>query len=255
MVRDWSCVRDQGVPKLSPRSRGPRWLLLALLLSGCGKDAGGDAAGEGDMGVRGSGGGGGKASAGGASGGSGTSDNGAGGSAAGGGADGSAGGSGGADAPSALPDTGVVEAAGASDGGDGPASPGADAATSLRLESEGFYMRGGDLVFYASACYPKDQSPPFSFLGVPAGAKSLAFTFVDRSNGATKWVVWDIPPGTTGLPARVAQRQPARQPGPHGLFGAGGERPTLAHVRLSPLRAGRREAARDGRRQHHQHPQ
>jgi Raf kinase inhibitor-like YbhB/YbcL family protein len=81
----------------------------------------------------------------------------------------------------------------------------------LRLESDGFYARGADVIFYASACYPEDQSPPFTFVGVPATAKSLAFTFVDRSNGATKWVVWDIPPTTAGLPANLSKTAHPRE--------------------------------------------
>jgi Raf kinase inhibitor-like YbhB/YbcL family protein len=75
----------------------------------------------------------------------------------------------------------------------------------LHLESTGFLMLGADAIFPRSASYPVDQSPPFTFTGVPATARSLALTFVDQSIGAVKWVVWDIPPQTTGLPANLSK--------------------------------------------------
>jgi Raf kinase inhibitor-like YbhB/YbcL family protein len=113
---------------------------------------------------------------------------------------GGAAGAGGRDAGNTAP---AVDAAGdaiARDAGAADATPG-----TLRLESDGFLQRDGERIFPASACYPRDQSPPFRFVGVPATAKSLAFTFVDRSNGATKWVVWDIPPDTVILPANLSK--------------------------------------------------
>ena len=94
------------------------------------------------------------------------------------------------------------------------ADPSDAAATGpLHLESTGFLAKGADLIFPKSASYPDDQSPAFSFAGVPAGAKSLALTFVDQSIGAVKWVVWDIPPGTPGLPGNLSKTpHPAELP-------------------------------------------
>jgi Raf kinase inhibitor-like YbhB/YbcL family protein len=84
----------------------------------------------------------------------------------------------------------------------------------LMLASTGFLVRNGELIFPASASYPMDQSPPFSWSGVPASAKSLALTFVDDSNGATKWVLWDIPTERTMLPANLSKTvHPVEVPG------------------------------------------
>jgi Raf kinase inhibitor-like YbhB/YbcL family protein len=84
----------------------------------------------------------------------------------------------------------------------------------LTLTSTGFLARGADLVFPASSSYPMDQSPPFAWSGAPAGTRSFALTFVDRSNGATKWVVWDIPARVTNLPGNLSKTaNPAEVPG------------------------------------------
>jgi Raf kinase inhibitor-like YbhB/YbcL family protein len=80
-----------------------------------------------------------------------------------------------------------------------------DAGAELRLTSDGFLIRNGELIFPASASFPLDQSPPFSWSGAPAATRSFALTFVDRSNGATKWVLWDIPAGTTTIPANLSK--------------------------------------------------
>ncbi|HXU79955.1 MAG TPA: YbhB/YbcL family Raf kinase inhibitor-like protein [Polyangia bacterium] len=97
----------------------------------------------------------------------------------------------------------------------------ADAASSadvlepaLRLTSTGFLMKGGDLIFPASASYPMDHSPPFAWSGAPPETKSFALTFVDESNGATKWVVWDIPATVTMLPGDLSKAvNPPEVPG------------------------------------------
>jgi phosphatidylethanolamine-binding protein (PEBP) family uncharacterized protein len=106
-----------------------------------------------------------------------------------------------ADAPSAAADApSDATSAGSSDAkGSEPPTAG------LRLDSSGFLVVGSDLVFPKSASYPADESPPFTFVGVPATAKSLAMTFVDHSIGAVKWVLWDIPPQTRMLPANLSK--------------------------------------------------
>jgi Raf kinase inhibitor-like YbhB/YbcL family protein len=109
-----------------------------------------------------------------------------------------------------LPDTGPDQApeAGAAD-----ASTGLDGGGALVLSSTGFLMRGGDLIFPASASYPMDQSPPFEWSGGPA-ARSFALTFVDVNAGATKWVLWDIPAGLNRLPANISKAvNPPEVPG------------------------------------------
>jgi Raf kinase inhibitor-like YbhB/YbcL family protein len=75
----------------------------------------------------------------------------------------------------------------------------------LQLASTGFLTRNGELIFPASASYPMDQSPPFEWSGAPAATKSFALTFVDEDNGATKWVLWDIPAAITRLPGNLSK--------------------------------------------------
>jgi Raf kinase inhibitor-like YbhB/YbcL family protein len=82
---------------------------------------------------------------------------------------------------------------------------GPDTATELRLTSSGFLMKDGELIFPASASYPMDQSPPFAWSGAPPATRSFALTFVDKSNAATKWVVWDIPRDTVMLPGNLSK--------------------------------------------------
>lgn len=96
-----------------------------------------------------------------------------------------------------------------------PDARAADAAgETLQLTSTGFLMRGGDLIFPASASYPMDQSPPFEWSGAPPTTKSFALTFVDESNGATKWVLWDIPATLTKLPGNISKAvNPPEVPG------------------------------------------
>jgi Raf kinase inhibitor-like YbhB/YbcL family protein len=117
----------------------------------------------------------------------------------------------------------------------GPADMGT---ATLRLTSTGFLVKGADLIFPASASYPMDQSPPFEWSGAPAATASFALTFVDESNGATKWVVWDIPAGVSRLPGNLSKTvHPSEVPaasqrgslGRTGYSGPGVEGPPL-HV-------------------------
>lgn len=62
-------------------------------------------------------------------------------------------------------------------------------------------------------CDGEEVSPPLSWTGVPAGARSLALVLDDPDApdpAAPKvrwvhWVLYDLPPGTTGLPAGAAK--------------------------------------------------
>jgi Raf kinase inhibitor-like YbhB/YbcL family protein len=112
----------------------------------------------------------------------------------------------GSDAP---PGPGEIDASlgDAADDAPSDAAAAADAAApeALALTSTGFLTIDGDLVFPASACAPVDESPPFEWTGVPPAAQSLALTFVDEDNGATKWVVWNIPPSVSMLPANLSK--------------------------------------------------
>ncbi len=59
-------------------------------------------------------------------------------------------------------------------------------------------------VFKGFGCTGSNISPALSWSGVPAGAKSLALTVYDpdapTGSGFWHWVVFNIPPATTGLP-------------------------------------------------------
>ena len=53
------------------------------------------------------------------------------------------------------------------------------------------------------SCEGEDISPPLAWTGVPAGTKSLALILDDPDAPMgtwTHWVLWGLPPSTTGLP-------------------------------------------------------
>jgi Raf kinase inhibitor-like YbhB/YbcL family protein len=52
-------------------------------------------------------------------------------------------------------------------------------------------------------CNGADVSPPLSWTGVPADAKSIALTLIDPDAPGrpfTHWVTFNLPPGTTDIP-------------------------------------------------------
>jgi Raf kinase inhibitor-like YbhB/YbcL family protein len=62
-----------------------------------------------------------------------------------------------------------------------------------------------------------NQSPGFSWAGVPAQAKSLALVFRDVSSNPApvKWILWDIAPSVTHIPADIpgTSAHPTEVPG------------------------------------------
>lgn len=70
----------------------------------------------------------------------------------------------------------------------------------------------GDEIPAKYTCEGKDASPPLAFAGVPAGAKSLVLIVDDPDAPDPKapkltwvhWVLFDLPPDTTGLPESVS---------------------------------------------------
>ena len=64
----------------------------------------------------------------------------------------------------------------------------------------------GFVAFPDSARPPSNQSPGFRWSGVPAEAKSVVLVFRDVSapTPPVKWVLWNIPPNRTELPANVS---------------------------------------------------
>jgi Raf kinase inhibitor-like YbhB/YbcL family protein len=78
-------------------------------------------------------------------------------------------------------------------------------------------LSSGEYAFPAASLPPMNESPGFRWTGVPKDAKSLALVFTDTNGSAGpayKWVIWDIPPTVTRLPANVSsQAMPAEVAG------------------------------------------
>lgn len=90
------------------------------------------------------------------------------------------------------------------------------------LDVEMFSMT--EVQFPDSSLPPTNESPGFEWSGVPAGTKSLALTFTDTSGPAYKWIVWDIPPTTLGLPRAMSDAaMPSEVPGASQLGSLGNQ--------------------------------
>jgi len=78
-------------------------------------------------------------------------------------------------------------------------------------------------VFNGFGCSGGNTSPALQWHGVPAGTKSLALTVYDpdapTGSGWWHWVMFDIPAGTTGLPAGAGN--PASGKAPKGAVQTG----------------------------------
>lgn len=78
----------------------------------------------------------------------------------------------------------------------------------LEISSPAF-SEGGSIP-HRYTCDGKDLSPPLSWSGVPAGAKSLALICDDPdapSGDWVHWVVFDLPSSSAGLPEGVLPRE------------------------------------------------
>ncbi len=67
-------------------------------------------------------------------------------------------------------------------------------------------------------CAGTNTSPPLAWSGAPSATKSFALVFTDKDNnpgagGFIHWVLWDIAPTTTSLPAAIAAGAPAGSKG------------------------------------------
>jgi len=66
-------------------------------------------------------------------------------------------------------------------------------------------------VLQGFGCSGGNQSPALQWQGVPPGTQSLALTMYDpdapSGSGWWHWVVYNLPAGTTGLPAQVGSSQ------------------------------------------------
>jgi len=107
-----------------------------------------------------------------------------------------------------------MEPSAAESGTGGGATRPPDETAPFTLLPLGFPMYGDELTFPEAANPPANESPAFAWSGVPAGTKSLALAFRDLGNGAVKWVLWDIPPTTPGVPANISKSaMPPEVPG------------------------------------------
>jgi len=78
------------------------------------------------------------------------------------------------------------------------------AGTALELKSTAF--SDGAAIPARYSCDGADVSPPLAWSGAPAGTKSFALIAEDPDAPAgtwTHWIVYDLPPRCTGLPAAI----------------------------------------------------
>ncbi|MET0386874.1 MAG: YbhB/YbcL family Raf kinase inhibitor-like protein [Polyangiales bacterium] len=109
-------------------------------------------------------------------------------------------GSSGALAPAAAGASGVMAT-----GGSAASEQANNAAVFTLTASNTEILDDGLAAFPADALPPTNRSPGFSWSGVPPTTQSLALVFRDvASNPApVKWVLWNIPPSVTQVPAGV----------------------------------------------------
>lgn len=79
--------------------------------------------------------------------------------------------------------------------------PSADSAASMTLTSSA--LAAGAAFAPENTCAGANTSPPLTWTAGPSGTMSYAVTLTDLDNGAVHWVIWDIPSGTTSLPANL----------------------------------------------------
>jgi Raf kinase inhibitor-like YbhB/YbcL family protein len=98
---------------------------------------------------------------------------------------------------------GVAAVAGADAQAAGSASQSAGPLTLHAVDVED--LGDGFVAFPDAARPPMNRSPGFRWTGVPAEAKSLALVFRDVSSPIppVKWILWNIPPDRTEIPANV----------------------------------------------------
>ncbi len=86
--------------------------------------------------------------------------------------------------------------------GASPFCPEAGGAQAMNLQVTSSAFQHGAMIPRTYTCDGSDISPPLSWSGVPAGAKSIALIMDDPDAPRGTWVHWvlfNIPPDTTGL--------------------------------------------------------
>jgi phosphatidylethanolamine-binding protein (PEBP) family uncharacterized protein len=78
----------------------------------------------------------------------------------------------------------------------------------------GFGKSNDGLTFPARSLPPYSESPAFSWRGTPEGTRSLALVLKEQALDVVNWVMWDISPSSTELPADIGPRSnPPEVPG------------------------------------------
>lgn len=109
---------------------------------------------------------------------------------------------------------GMTSGAGTSAAGGGAGGAAGMASAAFILTPVGFPMAGNELTFPQTANPPTNQSPEFTWIGVPADARSLALAFRDLGNDAVKWIIWDMPPSLMHIPPNIMPvAMPSEVPG------------------------------------------
>ena len=97
----------------------------------------------------------------------------------------------------------------------------------LTLSVDGEDLGDGFFAFPETARPPSNQSPGFHWTGVPAAAKSLALVFRDVTSATppVKWVLWNMPPDRSEVPANVSgsSAMPSQVPGASQLGSLGNQ--------------------------------
>ena len=88
----------------------------------------------------------------------------------------------------------------------------------------------------------QDKSPPLAWTGIPDGARSLVLICDDPDAPTPEpwvhWLLWNIPPGSTGLPEAVPRKEQLNDPDgavqgsnsfPRDNLGYGGPAPPPGH--------------------------
>src|SRR5262249_25886089 len=94
-------------------------------------------------------------------------------------------------------------------------APGDSGGGSFILTSSTLKMGdAGGLVFPASASAPMNVSPELAWTGAPPGTMSFALSLFDATAQNTHWILWDIAPTETMLPANLPRgAMPTMPPG------------------------------------------
>lgn len=92
----------------------------------------------------------------------------------------------------------------------------------------------GSLLPPEYSCAGAGTSPPVNWTGIPGSTQSLVLVLYDPdapvTGGFTHWVVYNIPPGSTGIPANV----PPGMELPGGGYQGVNSRETVGYVPLCP---------------------